>query len=189
MHFVIFSVSASVLGTSTGSMCMPILTQRAAHSVVTSKQVSSLLSASACLGPCMLLLWRFLSLIRLSLFLQGYRQLHLYFLALLATSSCFASSLDTSRPACIVTPASVEVATSLAASCTWLWRATPYCSRCLLALASNQSIAEFHHAILLFLPFLPKLPYAKRAEGIVITVRYPRYPWDTVTLLRYAKAL
>ena len=81
-------------------------------------QVSSFLSASACVGPCMLLLRRFLSLIRLSLFLQGYTQLHLYFLALLATSSCFASSLHTSRPACIVSPASVEVATCLAASCT-----------------------------------------------------------------------
>ena len=62
-------------------------------------------------------------------------------------------------------------------------------SRCLLALASTLSSREFRHRHFTGSTVLTKLPYAKRAEGIVITVRYPRYPWDTVTLLRYAKAL
>ena len=62
-------------------------------------------------------------------------------------------------------------------------------ARCVFALASNQSIREFRRRHLTTSTVFTKLPNAKRAEGIVLTVRYPRYPWDTVTLLRYAKAL
>ena len=46
----------------------------------------------------------------------------MYVLALLTTSSCFASASDTNRTACTRSPAAVEVATGLAASFTGLRR-------------------------------------------------------------------
>ena len=61
-------------------------------------------------------------------------------------------------------------------------------ARCLLALASNRSVHEFCHHHLTISTVFTKLPYAKCAEGIIIMVRYPQYPWDTVILLCYAKA-
>ena len=40
------------------------------------------------------------------------------YFSIATTSSCFASPSDTNRTVCIVSPAAVEVATGLAASCT-----------------------------------------------------------------------
>ena len=65
--------------------------------------------------------------------------------------------------------------------------ATSIPARCLFALASNRSIREFRRRHLTISTAFTKLP--KRAEGIVISVQYSRYPWNTVTLLCYAKAL
>ena len=100
--------------------------------------------------------------------------------------SSYTNLSDTNRLACIVSPAAVHVTTSLAASCTRLRRLIP--ARRLPAYASNQSLCELDRCHLFTTTVLPNFPMP-RAEDIVITVQYAWYPWDTVTLLRYAKAL
>ena len=170
-------------------MRMPLLTQRAAHSVVTSKQVSSFLSASTCLGPYApsaevplaytvgTLLKRIhtaspvhFSIADNILLLRefvGHEQSCLYSVTCCGgscyRSGCFLHSIAKGQ------------------------RLIPAC--CLPALASNRILCELRCRHLITTTAFTKLRYAKHAENIVIMVQYPLYPRDTVTLLHYAKAL
>ena len=83
---------------------------------------------------------KLMKLSNLSEDVQGCIQLHPYILALLTTYSCFMSSSDTNRPACIVSPAAVKVATGLAVFCTKLQR-----SNILFLLVLALVICEFRH--------------------------------------------
>ena len=162
MNFTVFSVSANILGTSTVSVCIPLLSQRAAHSVVWHASPVSkypALSARACLRPCLLLLMRgFLYLQAGALLTRihtassahfsiavdvlllhefvGHEQNCLYSVTC-CSGSCYRSS-------CFLHP--IAKGQHLIPAC------------CLPALASNRSLCELCRRQLITTPLLPNYP-------------------------------